>query len=244
MYRERELTEALKKIQVEPHSKILEIGGGNGYQAKLLKNMGYSVSSIDVNDWENGETYFPVQIYDGKRIPFEDQKFDIIFSSNVLEHIENLNDVLQESHRVLKDEGRAIHILPSVSWRFWSILTYYYYVGYRVLTGFGPLKDSRTAKRNKSSIEKRGLLWAVKSGLFPPAHGEFDNCVVELFEYRIGNWKKKFILNGWGTPETAGSGTFYTDKSVLGEILSLSKRKWIAGILGSSCNIFILKKVR
>jgi SAM-dependent methyltransferase len=42
-------------------------------------------------------------------IPLPDKSLDIIFSNAVLEHVENPQSLLQETHRVLKDGGMAYH---------------------------------------------------------------------------------------------------------------------------------------
>jgi SAM-dependent methyltransferase len=101
--------------------RVLEIGAGAGWQAKYLANRGYIVSAIDLpssNYLEN--RIWPVIDYDGSKIPFDDNTFDVIFSSNVLEHIPNVYAFQEEIHRVLKQDGRVIHVLPSSSWRFWT----------------------------------------------------------------------------------------------------------------------------
>ena len=58
---------------------------------------------------------------------------DVVFSSNVLEHVAAIDAFLDETARVLKPEGRAIHILPTPAWRGWSMLTYYGWLAKRVL---------------------------------------------------------------------------------------------------------------
>ena len=40
-----------------------------------------------------------------------------------MEHIKEINKYQKEIFRVLKDDGKAIHIIPSSTWRFWTILT-------------------------------------------------------------------------------------------------------------------------
>ena len=101
--------------------RVLEIGAGAGWQAKYLANRGYIVSAIDLpssNYLEN--RIWPVIDYDGSKIPFDNNTFDVIFSSNVLEHIPNVYAFQEEIHRVLKQDGRVIHVLPSSGWRFWT----------------------------------------------------------------------------------------------------------------------------
>ncbi len=53
---------------------------------------GIKVSSYDLNG----------------RWPFEDNKFDVVFSSQVIEHLHNTRLFVEEAHRVLKPGGTAI----------------------------------------------------------------------------------------------------------------------------------------
>lgn len=43
--------------------------------------------------------------YDGKNIPFADSSFDFVFASEVIEHVFNLDELLQEIVRVLRPNG-------------------------------------------------------------------------------------------------------------------------------------------
>ncbi len=120
--REHELKQVIKNIPIK--SKILEIGGGSGWQAIILENLGHKVSSIDIkNSFYLEEKVFNVETYDGKNLPFKNKNFDVIFSSNVLEHIKEINSYQKELYRVLKDDGIAIHLMPSATWRIWTIFT-------------------------------------------------------------------------------------------------------------------------
>ncbi|MBL7717919.1 MAG: class I SAM-dependent methyltransferase [Flavipsychrobacter sp.] len=50
--------------------------------------------------------------YDGKNIPFPDNHFDAAFASEVLEHVFNPDEVLQELYRVVKPGGRIMITCP------------------------------------------------------------------------------------------------------------------------------------
>lgn len=50
--------------------------------------------------------------YDGHVIPFPEQTFDAIVATEVFEHLFNLDDILKELHRVLKDDGRMLLTIP------------------------------------------------------------------------------------------------------------------------------------
>lgn len=104
--------------------KVLEIGAGTGWQSKKLQELGFDVHAVDL-DGSNykGDRIFPVTDYDGHNIPFSDSTFDIVFSSNVMEHIPHISDFQAEIQRVLKPNGCVIHVVPSSAWRIWTSLS-------------------------------------------------------------------------------------------------------------------------
>lgn len=52
--------------------------------------------------------------YDGVSLPFENESFDSIFSSEVFEHVSNLNVIIPELNRVLKKGGHMLVTVPFV----------------------------------------------------------------------------------------------------------------------------------
>ena len=104
--------------------KVLEIGAGSGWQARELERKGYEVHAIDLgsSDYKQHQVW-PVVDYDGHHIPFDNDYFDVVFSSNTLEHIPHIREFQKEIMRILKQDGRAIHLMPSGSWCVWSIVT-------------------------------------------------------------------------------------------------------------------------
>jgi 2-polyprenyl-3-methyl-5-hydroxy-6-metoxy-1,4-benzoquinol methylase len=123
--------EAVRKYELDivlsmlpPVGSVLEIGAGAGWQAKILSDKGYTVSAIDIETSNLAENrIWPITNYDGKHIPFPDNSFDIIFSSNVLEHIPHVKEFQSEIQRVLKKDGYVIHLMPSATWRFFTNIT-------------------------------------------------------------------------------------------------------------------------
>jgi SAM-dependent methyltransferase len=69
--------------------------------------------------------------YDGKTFPFEDSYFDVIFSTEVIEHVEDLDSYCKESYRVLKPGGLLIISTPF----FWG--EHEIPFDFRRLTSFG-----------------------------------------------------------------------------------------------------------
>lgn len=109
---------------VASRGRLLEIGAGSGWQAAELAARGFDVSAIDVAASSiPTQPAWQVLLYDGAHIPFEDASFDVVFSSNTLEHIKHIDLFQNEIQRVLKSDGLAVHVLPSAAWRIWTNLT-------------------------------------------------------------------------------------------------------------------------
>ena len=59
---------------------------------RLILIYHWRLATIDLSSSQYADDQmFPVQAYDGRRIPFADSSFDVVFSSNVLEHIRDLS---------------------------------------------------------------------------------------------------------------------------------------------------------
>lgn len=85
--------------------RVLDFGcGAKPYRKYFTECSEYIGCDIEVSGHshinENIDVY-----YDGKHLPFENDSFDCIFSSEVFEHIFNLEDILNELKRVLKSGG-------------------------------------------------------------------------------------------------------------------------------------------
>lgn len=240
--RERELKNVSRYF---PESgRVLDFGAGTGDQSVALKNMGYEVSALDVagSDY-SGETVFPVTFYDGRTIPFEDSSFDFIFSSNVLEHVPDIENIHAELRRVLKPGGIMIHILPSASWRFWTTLTAFPCAPALALR---TLADPRMGA-NQPTLLKKALykLWRATRRLGSPfifaRHGEWGNAFTELKTFGKTAWISYFRKQGYEILKYDTVSLFYTGSSMFGRTLSLEKRRSVASILGSSCHVFVIK---
>ena len=82
---DRDYTEAIRRLELKlvideftATDRILEIGGGSGFQASIIAEHVKDCVSIDVSP--DPAPRHPVKLYDGFTIPFEDSSFDIIFS--------------------------------------------------------------------------------------------------------------------------------------------------------------------
>jgi len=96
-----------------PGARVLEIGGGNGFQASVVTGWGCMVDCIDIRERVLSEHVFhPVRIYDDSNIPYDDATFDILYPSSVLEPVQNPVELLLEAARVHKPGGRGNNFVP------------------------------------------------------------------------------------------------------------------------------------
>ena len=92
--------------------KLMDFGCGSKPYKSLFNNV---AEYIGVDYDSPGHSHANEQIdvfYDGKHLPFPDNHFDSIFSTEVFEHIFNLPDILRELNRVLKPGGRILITCP------------------------------------------------------------------------------------------------------------------------------------
>ncbi|RYY70133.1 MAG: class I SAM-dependent methyltransferase [Chitinophagaceae bacterium] len=92
--------------------KLMDFGCGS----KPYKSLFTQVDEyIGVDYQGEGHSHVNEEIevyYDGKTLPFEDNTFDSILANEVLEHIFNLEAILQELKRVLKPGGKILISIP------------------------------------------------------------------------------------------------------------------------------------
>lgn len=242
--RERELNKAiieiLTRLPSENQKTLLEIGAGTGRQAKILSSKGFSVKAIDLpNSAYKHLREFEVTEYDGDILPCSTASIDIIFSSNVLEHIKNIDAFLKETYRVGRKNGIIIHILPTPSWRYWSNATYYPWLLKKLFIHMKNFLGPKASLRAHTETYKNTNLFSI---LYPHRHGEQGNAFSEIYYFSEYWWTKKFTAHNFHIKKVLPNDIFYTNASLLGSLIPINIRKYLARLLGSSCYIYILEK--
>ena len=101
---------ALEHVPEDGQGKnLLDIGCREGFQSECFKKMGYTVTSVDIED-----VYENCTVVDcNKKLPFEDSSYDVIWSSEVIEHLIDPIFSIEEIRRVLKPNGKLIMTTPN-----------------------------------------------------------------------------------------------------------------------------------
>ncbi|MDD5650601.1 MAG: class I SAM-dependent methyltransferase [Candidatus Nanoarchaeia archaeon] len=94
---------------------ILDIGASDGIVLNLLSeklNLKKAVG-IDIEVPSNKFENVKLIKGDAENLPFKNEEFNYVISSSVIQYIRDRNKMLQECHRVLKDNGYLVITAPS-----------------------------------------------------------------------------------------------------------------------------------
>ena len=92
--------------------EVLDLGCGAGDSVDLFRRLDPGTKWIGLDVPDSAEvrsrtrTDAEFHTFDGERIPFEDGRFDIVYSTQVLEHVHRPEPLLAEVARVLRPGGR------------------------------------------------------------------------------------------------------------------------------------------
>lgn len=101
---------SLFKDYLPKNATIIDVGTGSGQFAQLLQEKKFQIQAVDVVDKTNASKITP-KIYDGQKLPFETNCFDVGMLITVLHHCPKPEIVFQEVVRVSR---KRIFILEDV----------------------------------------------------------------------------------------------------------------------------------
>jgi len=221
--------------------RVLDLGAGSGRQSARMAKMGFNVIALDLHSSTYAsERVYPVINYDGKSLPLADGSIDVVFSSNVLEHVSELSGMLAEIKRVLAPDGRAIHVLPTPAWRCWTTICHYPWIAIRLaqrlakLVGIHSKTSLEKAKPTKTAQTSANYLWSAR-------HGERGSALTEAWYFSAKWWRRAFYDAGFILEEDRPLGLFYTGDVIFSTKLSIPRRALLSEWLGSSCRVYVLR---
>lgn len=107
----RGLYRAIRDHAALARGRILDFGAGSSPYRQLFHCDEYVPVDLESSghpaDRKKATVY-----YDGRTLPFQDERFDFILCSEVLEHVFNLDEILSELNRVLRHGGTLLITVP------------------------------------------------------------------------------------------------------------------------------------
>ncbi len=100
---------------------ILDYGCGGGRTVAYLTQLGFTnVYGVDLKPQDSNNTIMELLgventrcfQYDGTTLPFDNEKFDLVFSEQVLEHVHDIDGYYRESSRILKQGATGFFSFP------------------------------------------------------------------------------------------------------------------------------------
>tara|TARA_B100001123_G_C15291794_1_gene1017721 strand:+ start:1531 stop:2274 length:744 start_codon:yes stop_codon:yes gene_type:complete len=150
----RDIVDTVKEKKI-----LLDIGCGTGLNANYLKEKGYEIYGIDVSQIaidKFNEKGFKGKIMDiSQTLDFKENFFDVVFASEVIEHISYTEGFLKEIKRILKPKGILYISTPNSS--FWP---------YRILSLLGFTLSQVQHKGHVRFFNKKSLLKIFKDNKF------------------------------------------------------------------------------
>lgn len=133
-------------------SDVLDLGGHKYPKRGVFNIENYDLKVIYANLVT--DKHPDVQCY-AQALPFPYSSFDVVICAELLEHVPDPRDVLQEAHRVLKPGGMLFITVPFLAYIHADPFDYgrytdYYWSGNLHTLGFKDIV-----------IEKQGLFWSV-----------------------------------------------------------------------------------
>ena len=163
---------------------------------------------------------------------------DVIFSSNVLEHVENLPAVFDEFKRILRPDGFCIHVMPTPAWRMWTFVA-----GVPTAVAASGQLVRQMVKR-PSPLSRKEILRrnakTIAGALLPIGHGTSVEGISELWTFSPTAWRRRFEQSGFRIVEDRPLEIFYTGHMALGDRLSFDARSRLARRLGSASHLYVV----
>ena len=104
-----------RRFNFKKGNKILEIGCGRGEFLEAFKKLGLECYGTDISDVSVQKlSHFNVKLADilKERLPHEDNMFDVVYHKSLIEHLYFPENLMKESHRVLKPGGKVVILTP------------------------------------------------------------------------------------------------------------------------------------
>jgi len=105
-------------IKEQKHGSLLDIGCGTGYFAASVKRKGWNVAGVEQSETaaEIARKKSGIKVISPDRLSeLSHHQFDVITLWHVLEHLENLNEMMASFSKLLNEKGKLVIALPNLN---------------------------------------------------------------------------------------------------------------------------------
>lgn len=143
----------VKKELPDYKGNVLDIGCGQSPYRFLLnkeetKYHGIDIADADKFDYHNSE----IVPFNGEDIPFEDERFDAVICTEVLEHVQNYQKLVDEIYRVMKSGATGIVTIPWSARYHYIPWDYFRYTPSALKTIFGKFQEVEIKARGTDVV--------------------------------------------------------------------------------------------
>ena len=105
----------VEQLPVTASPRVLDFGAGEGKYLHLVRKArpDARLVGVDIRAPHGAPDFEFHQVPPGAALPFVANAYDVVISCDVLEHVENIDESLQEIHRVLRSGGSFIGFVPA-----------------------------------------------------------------------------------------------------------------------------------
>jgi SAM-dependent methyltransferase len=176
---------------------------GEGYTGSLIGRYAKTLVSTEIRVGSLSRSPAPNTRYvhcDAELLPFRPAKFDLIFSSHLLEHLPDLPSALSEMSAALREDGVMVHLVPS---RLWKLLDFSLFFPSQVVHVIEKYTEPHEAEGRRSSVPRRRRStvklpppgWWRRS-FWPPVHGVSRTNLGEILRFGVHRWTAEFERAG------------------------------------------------
>jgi len=105
---------------------VLDIGCAKGYLVKSFLDLGINAYGVDISAYAINNSLPEVRSrlklcdIEQEKLPFNDDSFDVVIMSEVIEHLREIKFAMKEIKRVLKPEGIIYLTTPTPKWKLYD----------------------------------------------------------------------------------------------------------------------------
>ena len=197
----------------------IELGAGDGHQSTGIKAYCGELVSTDLNEnrlLKSDTSGIEYRICDAEEVDrhFQRNTFDLVYSSNMFEHLPHPEAALVSIWNILKPSGEVILIMPSVFWKCCHIGLFYPVAARGFIRRRLTHRRVRIAKSEPAPMAATGLDpgnnikldrgqrgWLSRMLRWPEPHGVSPGHLSELMAFRTARWAAMFEECGFVVKE-------------------------------------------